>query len=62
MFQIKIKMMVPLKETHAVEVFQSGGQYIFVNDRPIKFKELEKVYIVSCQQLISFFKLNDTFV
>ncbi|KAF3425863.1 hypothetical protein E2986_09971 [Frieseomelitta varia] len=40
---IKIKMMVPLKETHAVEVFQSGGQYIFVNDRPIKFKELEKV-------------------
>ncbi|KOX79290.1 PMS1 protein like protein 1 [Melipona quadrifasciata] len=40
---IKIKMMVPLKGTHAVEVFQSGGQYIFVNDRPIKFKELEKV-------------------
>lgn len=40
---IKIKMMVPLKGTRAVEVFQSGGQYIFVNDRPIKFKELEKV-------------------
>lgn len=55
MFQIKIKMMVPLKETHAVEVFQSGGQYIFVNERPIKFKELEKVYIIFYQQLIFFF-------
>ncbi|CAD1474454.1 unnamed protein product [Heterotrigona itama] len=40
---IKIKMMVPSTGTHAVEVFQSGGQYIFVNDRPIKSKELEKV-------------------
>ena len=54
MFQTKIKMMVPLKETHAVEVFQSGGQYIFVNDRPIKFKELEKVNIIFYQQLIFF--------
>lgn len=44
MFQIKIKMMVPSKGTHAIEVFQSGGQYIFVNDRPIKSKELEKVH------------------
>ncbi|XP_012241269.1 PMS1 protein homolog 1 isoform X1 [Bombus impatiens] len=42
---IKIKIMVPSKMTQATEVLQSGGQYIFVNDRPIKYKELEKVVI-----------------
>ncbi|XP_050470454.1 PMS1 protein homolog 1-like isoform X3 [Bombus huntii] len=44
-FNIKIKIMVPSKMTQATEVLQSGGQYIFVNDRPIKYKELEKVVI-----------------
>lgn len=39
-----MKIMVPSKMTQATEVLQSGGQYIFVNDRPIKYKELEKVY------------------
>ncbi|XP_060816422.1 PMS1 protein homolog 1-like isoform X2 [Bombus pascuorum] len=42
-YRIKIKIMVPSKMTQATEVLQSGGQYIFVNDRPIKYKELEKV-------------------
>ncbi|XP_071873271.1 PMS1 protein homolog 1 isoform X2 [Bombus fervidus] len=44
-YKIKIKIMVPSKMTQATEVLQSGGQYIFVNDRPIKYKELEKVVI-----------------
>lgn len=39
--------MVPLKETQNMsEVFQSGAQYIFVNNRPIKHKDLEKVEIL----------------
>ncbi|XP_043593823.1 PMS1 protein homolog 1-like isoform X1 [Bombus pyrosoma] len=42
---IKIKIMVPSRMTQATEVLHSGGQYIFVNDRPIKYKELEKVVI-----------------
>ncbi|XP_012168610.2 PMS1 protein homolog 1 isoform X2 [Bombus terrestris] len=44
-YKIKMKIMVPSKMTQATEVLQSGGQYIFVNDRPIKYKELEKVVI-----------------
>ncbi|XP_076757962.1 uncharacterized protein LOC143427592 [Xylocopa sonorina] len=41
---VKIKMMIPSKETGNIsEIFQSGAQYIFVNNRPVKYKELEKV-------------------
>ncbi|CAK9798686.1 PMS1 protein homolog 1 [Anthophora quadrimaculata] len=40
---IKMKLMVPSKDTqNMLEAFQSGLQYIFVNNRPIKHKELEK--------------------
>ncbi|XP_053983549.1 PMS1 protein homolog 1-like isoform X1 [Hylaeus volcanicus] len=42
--EINMKVMVPSKGTqNTVEVFQSGAQYIFVNNRPIKHKELEKI-------------------
>ena len=42
--EVNAKLMVPLKETRNVsEVFQSGAQYIFVNNRPIKHKDLEKI-------------------
>ena len=38
------KLMIPSKELQNVsEAFQSGAQYIFVNNRPIKHKELEKM-------------------
>ncbi|XP_026666479.1 PMS1 protein homolog 1-like isoform X2 [Ceratina calcarata] len=41
---IKIKMMVPSKETaNVADIVQSDAQYIFVNDRPVKQKELEKI-------------------
>ncbi|XP_076671310.1 uncharacterized protein LOC143370274 [Andrena cerasifolii] len=41
--EVNAKLMVPLKETQNMsEVFQSGAQYIFVNNRPIKHKDLEK--------------------
>ncbi|KOC62559.1 PMS1 protein like protein 1 [Habropoda laboriosa] len=43
--EIKMKLMIPLKDTYdsnMLEVFHSGLQYIFVNNRPIKHKELEK--------------------
>ncbi|CAL7941657.1 unnamed protein product [Xylocopa violacea] len=40
----KMKMMIPSKETGNIsEIFQSGAQYVFVNNRPVKCKELEKV-------------------
>lgn len=49
-----MKIMVPSRSIQNVsEVFHSGAQYIFVNNRPIKYKELEKVRI-----LISCFKIN----
>ncbi|XP_076647864.1 uncharacterized protein LOC143356236 [Halictus rubicundus] len=42
--EVSIKIMLPLKESqNASEVFQSGAQYIFVNNRPIKYKDLEKI-------------------
>ncbi|XP_076392891.1 uncharacterized protein LOC100879547 isoform X2 [Megachile rotundata] len=42
--EINGKLMVPSKESQNIsEVFQSGAQYIFVNNRPIKHRELEKV-------------------
>ncbi|XP_017762252.1 PREDICTED: PMS1 protein homolog 1-like [Eufriesea mexicana] len=43
---IKMKIMVPSKPIQNVsEVFHSGAQYIFANNRPIKHKELEKIVI-----------------
>lgn len=43
---IKMKLMVPLKTVkNDFELFQSDSQYIFVNNRPIKYKELEKIVI-----------------
>ncbi|XP_033342436.2 uncharacterized protein LOC117229764 [Megalopta genalis] len=44
--EFRMKLMLPLKESRNVsEVFQSGAQYIFVNNRPIKYKDLEKIVI-----------------
>ena len=41
--EVNAKLMVPLKGTQNMsELFQSGAQYIFVNNRPIKHKDLEK--------------------
>lgn len=43
-----MKLMVPLKTVkNDFELFQSDSQYIFVNNRPIKYKELEKVHFFS---------------
>lgn len=40
--------MIPRKEAQNMcEVFHSGAQYIFVNNRPIKHKDLEKVHTFS---------------
>ncbi|XP_015437278.1 PREDICTED: PMS1 protein homolog 1-like [Dufourea novaeangliae] len=42
--ETSMKLMLPLKGTQNVsDLFQSGAQYIYVNNRPIKHKDLEKV-------------------
>ncbi|XP_078046048.1 uncharacterized protein LOC144474732 isoform X2 [Augochlora pura] len=42
--EFNMKLMLPLKGSqNASEEFQSGTQYIFVNNRPIKYKDLEKM-------------------
>ncbi|XP_031835416.2 PMS1 protein homolog 1 [Nomia melanderi] len=41
--EIRMKLMLPVKETQNVsEEIQTGTQYVFVNNRPIKHKDLEK--------------------
>lgn len=46
-FQIRMKLMLPVRETQNVsEEIQTGIQYVFVNNRPIKHKDLEKVQIL----------------
>ncbi|XP_076290738.1 uncharacterized protein LOC143214063 isoform X2 [Lasioglossum baleicum] len=41
---ISMKIMLPLRESqNASDAFQSGAQYIFVNSRPVRYKDLEKV-------------------
>ncbi|XP_076243800.1 uncharacterized protein LOC143185006 [Calliopsis andreniformis] len=49
--EIHMKLMVPLKNTQNIsDVFLPGAQYIFVNNRPIKHKDLEKIMIKTIQE------------
>ncbi|XP_076634955.1 uncharacterized protein LOC143348537 [Colletes latitarsis] len=52
--EFNMKLMIPKKETqNMLEVFQSGAQYIFVNNRPIKDKELEKIITKSILEALN---------
>lgn len=46
-FQFGLQLMLPSKQVQDLsEIFHSGLQYIFINNRPIKHKDIEKVYII----------------